>query len=37
MHEFNAELLKIKNLKDEYDSELFKEEATKKKDPKDLS
>jgi len=30
MHEFNNELMKIKVLKDEYDSELLKEEAGRK-------
>ena len=38
MHEFNNELLKIKAAKDEYDSELMKEEVAKKPkiDPKEI-
>jgi len=42
MHEFNKELMKIKELKDDYDSELMKEEAGRKpkevpKDPKEIA
>jgi len=39
MHEFNNELLKIKAAKDEYDSELMKEEVVKKPkiDPKEIA